>query len=227
MRPRRVSVDRERRDLLSRPRRGDGEILRDDDKHVDKVARMAVELEKMERDVAKIKTNLVREEGRLRDAKKEMGEATFVVFGGSRYTREDLRFDARAFDAAEKNLKSKEDAIVAKRRHLTLEKKKLTELQTTRNDMLNELQRLETSLAEERQAQAASESSIDDSSYRKLRKDMDNVRDRIEILKQSRQLRGELRVPQVEAPKTEQTLETDRFIESRFSDSPKKEVVGK
>ena len=52
---------------------------------------MAVDLEKMERDVAKLKANLVREEGRIREARKEMGDSAFVVFGGSRYTRDDLR----------------------------------------------------------------------------------------------------------------------------------------
>jgi len=196
-------------------------LQKDDDKHVDKVARMAVDLEKMEREVARLKANLVREEGRIREVRKEMGESTFVVYGGSRYTRDDLRLDAQAFKTAEDNLKSKEETIAAKRRHLTLEKKKLSELQTTRNQMLNDLQRLETALAEERQAQASNESSIDDASYRKIRKDMESVRDRVNVLKMSRELRGELRVPQVDERKTQQTKETDQFIEARFGDAPK------
>jgi len=196
-------------------------LQKDDDKHVDKVARMAVDLEKMEREIARLKTNLVREEGRIRQARKEMGEATFVVFGGSRYTRDDLRLDAQAFKTAEDNLKSKEETIAAKRRHLTLEKKKLTELQTTRNQMANDLQRLETELAVERQAQASSESTIDDAGYRKIRKDMESVRDRIDILKKSRELRGELRVPQADDRQSQKTVEIDRFVESRFGDAPK------
>ncbi len=114
----------------------------------------------------------------------------------------------------------------AKRRHLTLEKKKYGELQTTRNQMLNELQRLETSLAEERQAKAASESSIDVAGYDKIRKDTEDIRDRIDFLKKSRELRGELHVPQANDRPNSQTVETDRFIESRFGDAPKKEIVG-
>ena len=212
-------------DEISRLRMEVQNLQKDDDRHVDKVARMAVDLEKMERDVAKVKAGLVREEGRIREARKEMGESAFVVFGGSRYTRDDLRLDAQAFKTAEDNLESREQAVAAKRRHLTLEKKKLSELQTTRNQMLNDLQRLETELALERQAQATNESSIDDAGYRKIRKDMEGVRDRVNLLKKSRELRGELRVPQADERKTQQTTETDQFIEARFGDAPK--VAGK
>ncbi len=201
-------------------------LQKDDEKHLDKVACMTVDLLKMEREVVKLKANLVLEEGRLRDLRKDMGDSTFVVFGGSRYTRDDLRIDAQAFKAAEDNLKSREDTIAAKRRHLTLEKKKLNELLANRNQMTSDLQQLETLLAEERQAQASSESSIDDAGYRKIRKDMESVRDRIDVLKESRKLRGELRVPQADERKTQQTKETDSFIETRFGDAPKKEIVG-
>src|SRR6478672_5567261 len=83
-------------DEISRLRMEVQNLQKDDDRHVDKVARMAVDLEKMERDVAKLKANLVREEGRIREARKEMGDSAFVVFGGSRYTRDDLRLDAQA-----------------------------------------------------------------------------------------------------------------------------------
>ena len=212
-------------DEISRLRMEVQNLQKDDDRHVDKVARMAVDLEKMERDIARLKARLVGEEGRLRQARKEMGDSTFVVFGGSRYTRDDLRLDAQAFKTAEDNLQSKEETVAAKRRHLTLEKQKLSALQTTRNQMLNDLQRLETELALERQAQATNESSIDDAGYRKIRKDMEGVRDRVNILKKSRELRGELRVPQADDRKTQQTTETDQFIEARFGEAPK--VAGK
>ena len=92
--------------------------------------------------------------------------------------------------------------------------------------MLNELQRLETALAEERQAQAASRSTIDDAGYLKIQADMESVRDRIEILKESRKLRGELHVPQAGDRRSQQTSDADRFLEARFGDAPK-EVAGK
>ena len=91
--------------------------------------------------------------------------------------------------------------------------------------MAADLQQLETLLAEERQAQASSESSIDDASYGKVRKDMKAVRHRIDVLRAARELRGELRVPEADERKTQQTKETDQFIEARFGNGPKKEVV--
>jgi len=200
-------------------------LQKDDDRHVDKVARLAVEVEKMERQLGTVKTNLVREESRIREARKEMGDASFVVYQGHRYTRDDLRLDALSFKTAEEMLKSKEASLEAKRRILTLEKKKLNELQTVRNQMAADLERLQAALAEERHAQAASESTVDDSSYRALRRDMESVRDRIEVLKKSRELRGEMRLPEVSDRQDKQNTEADRFLETRFGESAKKEVA--
>ncbi|MFO0877488.1 MAG: hypothetical protein U0840_08950 [Gemmataceae bacterium] len=199
-------------------------LERDDDKHYDKVARMVVQVEKVEREVSDIKKNLTREEARIRKVREGLtGNVEFVLHEGTRYTRDDLRAEAVAFRTAEDNYKSKEDNLQAQKKHLALERKKLTELRTIREQMSAELQRLETALAEERHAQAASESTIDDSGYRKLRQDMESVRERIDVLKTKRELRGELR-PTI---KTEQTRErdqqADKYLESRFG--PVKEVV--
>jgi len=202
-------------------------LKKDDDKHVDKVARLAVEIEKAERDLASVKANLAREEGRLRDVRKELGDSTFVVFQGQRYSRDDLRAEALAFKTAEETVKSREESLQAKRRILNLEKKKLYELQTVRNQMGADLTRLEAALAEEQHAQAASESSIDDSNYRAIRKDMEGVRERIEILKKKRELRGEMRLPEVSDRQKQQNTEADRFLEARFGEGAKKEVAGK
>jgi len=203
-------------------------LKKDDDKHVDRVARLAVDIEKMERELATVKTNLAREEARLREVRKEMGDSTFVVFHGTRYSRDDLRVEALAFKTAEESAKSKEESIQAKRRILTIEKKKLNELQTVRNQMVADLERLEAQLVEERHAQAACESCIDDSSYQAIRKDMESVRDRIEVLKKKRELRGEIPLPEVANERQKaQNTEADQFLEARFGDAPKKEVAGK
>jgi hypothetical protein len=200
-------------------------LKRDDEKHVDKVARLAVEVEKMQRDVASVKTNLSREEARLREIRGQMGESSFVVFQGQRYTRDDLRNDALSFKTAEDAVKSKEAALEARQRILTLEKKKLGELQNVRNQMTADLERLEAALVEERSAQAANESCVDDSHYRQLRKDMEGVRERIEILKKKRELRGEMHLPQVSDQQKKQDAEADRFLEARFGAGEKKQVA--
>jgi chromosome segregation ATPase len=164
-------------------------LERDDDKHFHKVAEMMVKVGKFEREVAQMRTNLVKEEKRIRDLRDELnGPATFVMHQGTKYTNDDLRNDALSFRSFEENLKSKEEALKASQKHLAVERKKLTDMRTVREQMATELQRLETSLAEERQAQAASESTIDDSKYRRFRKDMESIRERIEVLTNKRVL---------------------------------------
>jgi len=200
-------------------------LAKEDDKHYDKVARMAVDVDNQEAELAKFRTNLSREEARIRSLKGELSDVEFVVLkDGTRYTRTDLRLNAVAFKNAEDNLKSKEASLAAKKRHLALERKKLAELRIKREEMATDLQKLETALAEERQLQAASESTIDDSNYRQIRKDMDSVRDRLNVLKKKRELRGEF-APTVDPKAAEQDTQADKYLETRFGE--KKEDVSK
>jgi len=199
-------------------------LAKDDEKFFDKVARMAVDVERREVELARMRTNLGKQESRIRKIKSELGEnVEHVVFEGSHYTRADLRNSAIAFKNAEDSLKSKEANLEARKRHLALERKKLGELSNKRGEMATELQKLETALAEERQAQAASESTIDDSGYRKIRKDMDSVRDKINLLKKKRELKGEFLPPADTSKVTEQDAKADKYLETRFGS--KKEVV--
>jgi len=202
-------------------------LAREDDKFYDKVARMAVDVDNQEKAFARTRTNLSREEARIRKIKSELGEGVEFVKdeSGVRVTRVDLRNLAIAFKNAEENLKSKEASLEARKRHLVLERKKLSELRNKRDEMATELQRLETALAEERQQQAASESTIDDSGYRQIRKEMDSVRDRINVLKKKRELKGEF-APALDTSKpSEQDVQADKYLDTRFSD--KEEPVSK
>lgn len=192
-------------------------LQRDDERHFDKVARMIVAVEKLDREVAGIRNNLTKEEARLRALSEELtGNRTFVMHGDRRYTKDDLRAEALAFKTAEENLKSKEANLDAQRRHLSLERQKLTQLRTIREQMATELQKLETALAEERHAQAARESTIDDSGYRRLRRDMESVRERIEVLKKKRELRGEIGSFNLDNKTRERNQQADAFIDQRF-----------
>jgi chromosome segregation ATPase len=196
-------------------------LARDDDRFYDKVARMAVDVEKQEAEVARLRTNLSREESHIRTLKAAATENA-AVEDRDNGSRAELRIRALAFKNAEESLKSKEGALAARKKHLALERKKLAELQSKRDQMSTELQRLETALAEEREAQAASESTIDDSSYRRMRKDIDSIRDRINVLKKKRELRGEFN-PSVGAKESEQDAQADKYLQTRFGD--KKEVA--
>jgi chromosome segregation ATPase len=199
---------------------------RDDDRHYDKVARMMVAVDKLDGDVKDLRAKLKKEEARLAKLHTDLaGEKTFVIHGERRYTKDNLRAEALAFKTAEENLKSKEANLDAQRMHLSLEHKKLTELRTVREQMATELQKLETALAQERHAQAASESTIDDSGYRRLRKEMDSVKERIEVLKKKRELRGELNITTRNDQAAERDSKADKFLDERFGNKAK-EVAG-
>jgi len=199
-------------------------LERDDDKHFDKVARMMVRINALEREVAQIRTNLVKEEKRIKGLREELaGGVEFVMHGGSRYTKEDLRNEGLTFQTAEANLKSKEENLKAQRERLGLERRKLTDLRTVREQMATELQRLETALAQEKHAQAASESTIDDSKYQQLRKDMEQVRERIDVLRHKRELKGEIRTTTKDDQARERDAKADKYLDERFGKV--KEVV--
>jgi septal ring factor EnvC (AmiA/AmiB activator) len=203
-------------------------LEQDDDKHYDKVAKMAVGVEKLEAEVARLKANLGKQETRISQLRDELTAGKeFVVHDGYKYTKGDLRDDALAFKAAEENYKSKEANLNAKKKHLALERKKLTELRTTREQMATELQRLETALAEERHAQAASESTIDDSAYRNLRKQMESVRDRIKVMQKKRELRGELQITPADEQSKRRDEAADKYIADRFSKKATEVADGK
>jgi len=211
---------------ISRLRMELGNLGKEDDKHYDKVARMAIDVENREKKLAELRTNLTRQESRIRRLKSELSDVEFTrLEDGVRYTKSDLRNDAIAFRNAEDNLKTQEANLEARKRHLALERKKLAELGNQRATMATELLRLETALAEERQAQAASESTIDDSSYRQIRKDMDSVRDRINVLKKKRELRGEFQPNAPTSKASELDVQADKYLDARFG--PSKEVARK
>jgi chromosome segregation ATPase len=197
---------------------------RDDDRHYDKVARMMVAVDKLDGEVKVMRAKLQKEEARLAKLHTDLaGEKTFVMHGDRRYTKDNLRAEALAFKTAEESLKAKEGRLEAERKHLSLEHKKLTELRTVREQMATQLQQLETQLAEERHAQAASESTIDDSKYRRLRKEMDSVKERIEVLKKKRELRGEISIS-TRHEQAERNSKADKYIDERFGN--KKEAAG-
>lgn len=201
---------------------------REDDRHYDKVARQAVEVERLERQVAELRKNLQARETSIRTMRASLeGESEFVTYNGERFKRADMveqvRLDARNFQADEETLLSKEEHLKAVRQSLMLNKKKLSDLRVAREQMATELQKLQTALEQERQAQARSEQSIDDGAYRKIREEMESVRDRIELLKKKRELKGEAVEGPVRAAeqRREQDARIDRYLEKRFGQSGK------
>jgi len=119
----------------------------------------------------------------------------------------------------EQLVKSKEEQLSLRKKNLEMNRKKLAELKLVREQMKTELERLETALVQERQNQAAEQNTLDDASYQKLRKDVDSVRDKLEVLKQKRVLKGEIDGPaRATEQRKEQEAAIDRFLNERFSE---------
>jgi peptidoglycan hydrolase CwlO-like protein len=205
-------------------------LSRSDDEYYHKVAEQTVQVRKLERAVESLKKELGRRETTL----KEMHEALAVTgelvsYNGNSYNRSELReqfrIDGRTFEADESTLKSKEEKLKAMKRNLSINLKKLNDLKVVRQQMSTELQNLETVLAEERQAQAQAESTLDDAAYQRIRKDMDSIRDKIELLKTKRELKGEASNGPVRVREKQRAEEAkiDKYLETRFG--AKKEVV--
>jgi len=205
-------------------------LSKEDDKHFDKVARQEVEVKKMERHVEAVKKDLGKREASIREMRGALvGANEQVTFNGTRYDRSDLqeqvRIDARNFQSDEGTLKSKEERLKAMRRSLSINRKKLNDLKIVRQQMATELQKLETALAEERQAQAQAEATLDDAGYQRIRKDMDSIRDKIEFIKTKRELKGEAGdgPVRINEKQRDEDAKLDKYLETRFGG--KKEVV--
>lgn len=205
-------------------------LAKNDEEYYDKVAKEKVEVAKLERSVEALKKDLGRRESsirEMRDALTNAGEQ--VSFNGNRYDRSELteqvRLDARSFQADENTMKARDEKLKAMKRNLSINLKKLNDLKVVRQQMSAELQNLETALAEERQAQAQQESTLDDASYQRIRKDMDSIRDRIETLKAKRELKGEASNGPVRATENRRAEDAkiDKYLDTRFG--AKKEVV--
>jgi len=201
-----------------------------DDKHYDQVAREIVAVNKAEKQVARLKTDLDERAGRLKAMKASLdGQDQQVTFNGSRYSREDmqtqLRLSAQSFQVDEQTLRSKEQQLAAMKQSLEINKKKLAELKFKRQEMATELQKLETALAEERQAQAQQRNTLDDANYLRIRKDLDTLKDRIDVLKTKRELKGEANGGPVRATEERRDNEAriDAYINERFGNKNDKQ----
>jgi hypothetical protein len=212
----RVSPERE----IERLRMELSGLKSQDERFIDKVARQALAMEKLEGQTAGLKKDLARREKDLKEmhavlAKKDAQ----VVFHGERYPREkvaeQLKLDFVSFEADEQVLESREAHLAEMRKSVTLNRRKLSELRVQRERMATELQRLETALAEERRTQAEQSRSLDDASYRRLTDEIAAVKERIELLKKKRELRGEVIDGPVRA--AEQQREEDAKLRARMT----------
>jgi chromosome segregation ATPase len=200
-------------------------LARDDDRHFHQVAVQRVEVKKYEAQVEKASQELADREIRIRAMKSALvGEDKFVTYANKQVSRDDLlnelRTSARSFQTDEKTVEAMKKGLAARKQSLKLNEDKLAELKLVRQQMKTELEQLQTALELERQAQASESKTIDDATYLKTRKELDSVRDRIEIMKEKRTLKGEVNTP-IKAFEERKKLqdEIDAYVKDRFGDN--------
>jgi chromosome segregation ATPase len=199
-------------------------LEKEDDRHYHKVATQIVDVSKVETQVAVMKKDLEERETRIKSMKTSLvGQDQLVTYKDQQFKRTDLqaqlRLSAQRFQVDEETMKSKQEQLATMKQTLEVNRKKLSELKLVRQQMQTELQRLETALVAERQALAAENNTLDDASYQKIRKEMNSVRDRIEILKQKRVLKGDAETPvRAAEQRKDQEEAIDRYLDARFGD---------
>jgi len=199
-------------------------LAKEDERHFHKVAVQIVEVQNLDKQVVTMRKRLNEDETRILAMKSSLTKADkFVTHEGEKYPverfRDELRANASRFQVDEQLVKSKEDQLDLRKKNLEMNRKKLSELKLVRQQMKTELERLETALAAERQNQALEQNTLDDASYRKLRTDLDRVRDKLEVMKQKHILKGEVDGPvRAAEQRKEQEAAIDRFLNERFAE---------
>jgi hypothetical protein len=199
-------------------------LSKEDERHFHKVATQIVEVQNLEKQVASMKERNDKDAAVLKARFVALeSKDKFVTYEGTKYDRSQFQDELRAagarFQVDEQLYKSKAEQLSLRKKNLDMNRKKLAELKLVRQQMKTELERLETALAQERQNQAMEQNTLDDASYQKLRKDVDSVRDKMEVLKQKRVLKGEVDGPvRADEQRKEQEAAIDRFLNERFSD---------
>jgi len=197
-------------------------LSKEDERHFHKVATQIVEVQNLEKQVAAMKERNEKDAKVLKARFVALeSKDKFVTYEGSKYDRsqfqDELRAAAARFQVDEQLYKSKEEQLSLRKKNLDMNRKKLAELKLVRQQMKTELERLETALAQERQNQALEQNTLDDASYLKLRKDVDSVRDKMEVLKQKRVLKGEVDGPvRADEQRKEEEAKIDNFLKDRF-----------
>lgn len=221
-----VSLEQEIARLKMEVRRLEAE----DDRHFDKVAKQIVEVKKLEKDVASMKTRLDKDLVLIRSRKASLvGEEGFVTYEGQKFERtrfnDELRALASRFQVEEEELKSKEDQLALRQANLELNRKKLSELRLTRQKLNTRLELLETRLVRERTRQAEQASTIDDANYLRVSKDVDRVEERLSVNEEKQKLKGEVNGPVRAAEERKQKeAAIDEFLKDpRFSEKGDKQ----
>jgi chromosome segregation ATPase len=169
----------------------------DDRRYEDQIARLALDVEKIETSVVKNEKALAELKSYITemDAQLEQAGSTakLVVFRNKERSRTDLEaqvnIDSRKYLNDQKALTAQKDLLRIKRETLAQSQQRLRELRSSREQALARLQQLENALLEERRAQVQSQALADDGKMAQFGKDLESLEDRIKLMQKRRELR--------------------------------------
>jgi len=198
------------------------DLEKSDAQHYHKVAVQRVEVKDFEKQVEAFRDKVSVAEKRILAMEASLsGKDEFVTYESKRFARElltdEVRTAARGFRTEEARLKALEQSLTARKQSLQINEEKLSKLKLTREQMASELAQLRAALDTERQAAAAEKETLDDANYSRTRDSLDGIRKRINVMKEERNLRGELNSPvRIHEERKKQQDEDDAYRKARF-----------
>lgn len=199
-------------------------LSREDNRYIDPTARQVLQVTELQRKVEKAKIKL--------DAQKEfitalrtalVNDAEYVVFNGARTKKDrkqiesELRSEALVFLADEKLLQADEENLQILKETLAANKAKLDGLALKRKEMEAQLLVLEKELAQQRLKEQG-KLVIEDCRYGQVSKDIEELKERVELRKQKNELRTQAKhgTIRAELEKQVEAQKADKAIEERF-----------
>jgi len=212
---------------ISRLRMEVDRLKAEDSKAYDQVVRQGREVKNLQKKIDNLKQELTADVANIRERKAVIlaNKDQFVTFKGDRVQRgefaAELRQAAASLMVREEKLKSLQDQLRAKKENYELNKKALFERELAREKLKTELDRLETKLTVEKQAQARAKNTLNDAGYLRIEDELSAVRERIETMTDKRELMDEIRsrnASRAAQKRREQDARIDKFLDDpRFS----------
>jgi predicted nucleic acid-binding Zn-ribbon protein len=201
-------------------------LQKEDSRAYDKVVHQGREVKKLQKRIEVLKKDLADEVANIREMKVKLTTKDHLItHKGDQLSRDEfqteLRQVAASFMVREEKLKSLQEQLKARKANYEMSKKALFERELAREKLKTELDRLETKLATEKQAQARAKNTLDDASYLRIEDEISAVRERIEIISDKRELMDEVqahRATRAAKQRSERDAKIDKFLDDpRFS----------
>jgi septal ring factor EnvC (AmiA/AmiB activator) len=168
----------------------------DEHSYYDQVARQAVEVDKLRKDVDDTSVAMDKQWKNIEAMRNDLGDNQKASFkyGARKYSREEvtdqLSRDFKSYENCEKELQAKKDLLSAGEKSLAASEDQLGSLKGNRKDMEVELAKLEADLKLVRMKEAQTSLQVDDNEYARVRSDIAKLRDKVSTKQKAIEYQG-------------------------------------